>query len=141
MELQLPDGFIKIPVTPHTYKRGKQWSKSMNRYHQWCKELRALWTYGDLPKAYELVFAIAMPKSWTKKRKKEKDFTFHDGRSDLDNYIKAFSDAICYGDGKGDAHIAHITASKFWCHPELEGIYYRPWGMLSELTLDEALAA
>lgn len=127
---------IKIPIAPYPYCRGKQWSKAMNRYHDWCKELRSLWTYGDVPVAYELVFVIPMPKSWSQKKKREKRGTFHDQRPDKDNLEKAFNDGLCYGQEYDDSHVAFTTSAKFW--GDEGAIYYRPLSMPG-LTLDDVI--
>ena len=57
-----------------------------------------------------VTFYIPMPKSWSKKKRKEKNGTLHRQRPDWDNLGKALSDAV-YGE---DACIADIRITKRW---------------------------
>jgi Holliday junction resolvase RusA-like endonuclease len=57
-----------------------------------------------------LVFYIPMPYSWSEKKKTEMDGQVHQQKPDIDNLVKAFTDALT-GD---DAHIYEIHAYKYW---------------------------
>lgn len=59
-----------------------------------------------------IVFMVPMPKSWSKVKKAEMNGKLHEQRPDLDNYLKAFWDALC----KEDSHIASIKGElgKYW---------------------------
>lgn len=56
-------------------------------------------------------FFIPVPKSWSKKKKKQYHQTLHQSRPDLDNYLKALVDSIC----DEDKYIAHYgELAKYW---------------------------
>lgn len=57
-----------------------------------------------------VTFYIAIPKSWSKKKKLQFDGEPHQQKPDIDNLIKALLDAV-YED---DAHIWNISATKLW---------------------------
>lgn len=63
---------------------------------------------------HELLFMVPMPESWSKKKKEEMFGKRVLQRPDLDNYIKAFFDAI----HKEDSHIAEINGrvGKYWSY-------------------------
>jgi len=55
-------------------------------------------------------FQIAMPKSWSKKKKEKMYGTPHQQRPDLDNFIKTIGDCL----KAEDSTIYHIEATKIW---------------------------
>lgn len=55
-------------------------------------------------------FVLAMPRSWSKRKRAEMDGQPHTQRPDLDNLWKALGDAI-HGE---DAHIHTMSANKVW---------------------------
>ncbi len=55
-------------------------------------------------------FNIGMPKSWSKKKRKELNGSFHNKRPDIDNLLKAVLDAIF----EEDSHVHTVYARKFW---------------------------
>lgn len=57
-----------------------------------------------------MTFVIAMPRSWSKKKRAEMDGEKHKQKPDLDNLIKALLDAI-YSD---DCAISSYSARKVW---------------------------
>ena len=57
-----------------------------------------------------VVFYMPMPKSWSKKKKREMELRPHEQKPDLDNLLKALLDAQ-YGD---DSHVSSIAAMKVW---------------------------
>jgi len=58
-----------------------------------------------------ITFNISMPESWSKKKKTEMIGQPHMQTPDLDNYCKAFFDALCFD----DSHIHTISKlSKIW---------------------------
>ena len=80
------------------------------RYRAFCTEILLrgvhLPTFGAA-----VTFYIPMPQSWSKKKKKAMDGQPHQQTPDLDNLLKALSDA-CYQD---DSVIWHYSAiSKRW---------------------------
>jgi Holliday junction resolvase RusA-like endonuclease len=64
-----------------------------------------------LPEAgAKVTFNIPIPKSWSKKKQNEMIGKPHQQRPDLDNMLKALSDAV----HDEDAHIWQITVAKYW---------------------------
>jgi Holliday junction resolvase RusA-like endonuclease len=61
-----------------------------------------------VPDVLSLTFVVAMPKSWSKKKKAEMNGKPHQQRPDLDNLIKAFKDALC----EEDSHVHTYGAMK-----------------------------
>ena len=62
----------------------------------------------------KLDFYVQIPKSWSKKKKAEKEGKHCDNNADLDNYVKAALDSL---EGKyynNDKQIAMIRARKYW---------------------------
>jgi Holliday junction resolvase RusA-like endonuclease len=57
-----------------------------------------------------VTFVVPMPKSWSKKRRKDSVDQPHRSTPDVDNFLKALLDA-CFAD---DAHIWDIRARKIW---------------------------
>ena len=47
----------------------------------------------------EIVFCVPMPQSWSAKKKERMNKLPVKTRPDIDNYVKAFADAICIEDG------------------------------------------
>lgn len=51
-----------------------------------------------------------MPNSWPEKKKAEYDGKPHQKKPDIDNYLKAFLDALC----SDDSYVYDARAQKFW---------------------------
>ncbi len=98
------------PVPKPRMTRADRWKrrKCVERYFEYCDELRSNGLeIGDI---LEVIFFIPMPKSWSKKKKKEMCLRPHKQRPDLDNLVKAINDAA----NKEDSHIYIISAEKYW---------------------------
>lgn len=68
------------------------------------------------------MFQIAMPKSWSKKKRNTMASLPHQQKPDLDNLFKALADALHID----DSHIHRISATKIWS--EASGIWIaEPW--------------
>ena len=94
------------------WRTGKRKRKVVAKYHDFKDYLRFLTkkqNYTVKP-VLRIEFYVEMPKSWTKKKKNELRDMPHLQRPDLDNYLKAFLDALC----KEDSFVWKVTASKFW---------------------------
>lgn len=63
-----------------------------------------------LPQPCRLLFSIAMPESWSRKKRDTQDGQPHMAKPDIDNLVKAVLDAL-YED---DAHIWSVWAEKRW---------------------------
>jgi Holliday junction resolvase RusA-like endonuclease len=57
-----------------------------------------------------VTFFIPLPKTWSKKKKKQYHGTFCQSRPDIDNLCKAFMDSLV----SEDKHIADIRITKRW---------------------------
>lgn len=94
--------------------RSDSWKKRpcVLRYWKFSDDLKASAT----EKGYEMAdevhmeFHIAMPKSWSKKKKKEMLGRQHKSLPDLDNCVKSCADIL----KKQDMTICEIVAKKFW---------------------------
>lgn len=103
---------LKIdPVPKPRMSRSDVWKKRpiVERYWAFKDELNLL-VKGELEPSLKLVFHVPMPKSWTKKKKADMDGKPHQQKPDVDNYIKAFLDALC----TDDSYIYHVDGWKFW---------------------------
>lgn len=104
-----------IKITPCPKPRQTQrdkWKPSapVLRYRAFADELRLKARGVELDGA-NILFLIPMPKSWSKKQRKEMLGEPHRQKPDLDNLLKSLADAL-YGD---DSHIATLTGlSKRW---------------------------
>jgi len=58
----------------------------------------------------DIVFYIPMPKSWSKKKKRDMYTKKHQQRPDIDNLIKAFLDPLC----EDDSFVWSVHAEKYW---------------------------
>lgn len=97
----------------------------MTRSDKWRERPRVVdyWRYADLLRlearkfGYKLAgtvrvtFYLPMPKSWSKRKKIRYAGQPHQARPDLDNLVKAFTDALS---PENDSYIWQLDASKFW---------------------------
>ena len=61
-----------------------------------------------------LDFHVQMAKSWSNKKKEEKNKQYCDNNADIDNYIKAALDSLESHYYENDKQIVMIRARKFW---------------------------
>lgn len=94
--------------------RADRWKKRpcILRYWEFSDKLKAAaaekgFEMGD---SVHMEFHIAMPKSWSKKKKREMLGQPHKSLPDLDNCIKSCADIL----KKQDKTICEIVAKKFW---------------------------
>lgn len=92
-----------------TFKRKcvNDWYEYKDALHDWVSER------GIDPTQFvglNIVFFVPMPKSWSKKKKAEKNGTYHDQKPDIDNLEKAFLDSVL----KDDSKIACVNKMKLW---------------------------
>ena len=105
---------MNIPINPVPKPRMTQsdkWKKrpAVMRYHQYKDELHLL-VRGDLEPTFTVVFNVQMPKSWSNKKKEEMEGKPHQQKPDIDNYLKAFMDALCVD----DSYVYDVRAIKRW---------------------------
>lgn len=80
------------------------------KYHEYCDKLRDALPGYELGMDLNIRFYIAMPKSYSKKKRAELDGTYHDQKPDIDNLAKGFMDAF----KSEDKHVAVLHAEKYW---------------------------
>lgn len=69
----------------------------------------------------QLTFYVAMPKSWSKKKKIEKNGRFCDNNCDIDNYCKAILDSLEGVYYENDKQVVMIRAMKYYSsNPRIE---------------------
>ena len=91
-------------------EKHKSWARYMQYKHNvWMLATEKGWD----PKVDELhvVFVIAMPKSWTNKKRKEMLHKHHQQTPDTKNLYGALEDALFPG---GDAHVWKQSSEKRW---------------------------
>ena len=113
-----------IQPVPASRPRVTKWGTYFpKKYRGFRDELEALLDSYSLTPNSELLyvkvdFHVQMAKSWSKKKKAEKDGKYCDNNADIDNYIKAVLDAAEGRYYNNDKQIVMIRARKFWA---LEG--------------------
>lgn len=105
---------VMIPVAPvpkPRMTRSDAWKQrpAVLRYWAFKDELAACIT-GTLDSVFMVTFYVEMPKSWSKKKKAEMLGKAHQDKPDVDNYLKAFMDALC----ENDSYVYDVRARKFW---------------------------
>ena len=108
-----------IPVPKPRQTRSDVWKKrpAVMRYRQFADDLReSCEKEGFVPSGEMTIeFHIPMPKSWSKKKKKEMLGRYHTVKPDLDNLIKSCLDALFANiPDRDDACVHCITAKKVW---------------------------
>lgn len=105
---------MKISITPVGKPRQTQsdrWRQRppVMRYRAFADELRLKYSE-DLPDSIILRFYIAMPQSWSKKKKVEMLGKPHQQKPDFDNLAKSVCDAL----KKEDSVIWRCLVEKYW---------------------------
>lgn len=102
------------PVAKPRMTRSDAWKgrKAVQKYWKFKDELRRLAEEQrfELPDAYEILFYIKMPESWSEKKKKEMEGGCHQQKPDLDNLVKAVNDCL----KEKDQTVYDIRAIKKW---------------------------
>jgi Holliday junction resolvase RusA-like endonuclease len=104
---------IKIkPIAKPRMTRRDKWlkppRKCVSEYWAFKDELNKHNIYID--DSLNITFMIAMPKSWSKKKKRIFAGTPHKQRPDADNLVKSVLDCLL----KEDSHVYKIHAEKYW---------------------------
>ena len=103
-----------IPVPKPRMTRADTWRKRpcVLRYWAYKDDLRSkIKDVGiEIKDELYLQFEIPMPKSWSKKKKKENIGKAHQKRPDIDNLVKGVMDCLF----KEDSHVHTIYAKKIW---------------------------
>lgn len=98
-------------------------SKRVRDYFDWVNEISLLWNIEYVPIPLSITFIVPMSKSWTKKKKAEYEGMPHRQKPDLDNFIKAFKDALL----EEDCHV--------WKYGEMKKV----WGYDGQIIVHDVL--
>jgi Holliday junction resolvase RusA-like endonuclease len=106
---------IRINVEPCSkprMTRADKWKKrpSVVKFFAFRDAIKLSSIHNITMTSFEIEFNIAMPKSWSKKKKALHDGSPHLQRPDLDNYIKAWCDSVF----QEDSVVWRIKATKRW---------------------------
>jgi len=83
-----------------------KWAKRPATEKYWAFKEECEIHHVELPEAgASIEFIIPMPKSWSRKKRAQKDGTAHQSRPDLSNMLKALEDAV----HPEDSHIWHYN--------------------------------
>jgi Holliday junction resolvase RusA-like endonuclease len=92
--------------------RSDKWANRpvVQRYHAYKDQINLELPGYELPTILKIEFHIAMPKSWSTKKRLSMLGEYHQQKPDIDNLVKGFMDAF----HTDDAHVAVIHAGKYW---------------------------
>ena len=104
----------KIVAKPRM-TRADKWKQRpvVLEYWKFADQMRRLADKQNMPKLpqiLELEFCIAMPESWSEKKKKQYEDQLHTTKPDIDNLIKSVLDIFC----ENDSYISSIKATKYY---------------------------
>ena len=111
---------FNIAPVPASRPRVTRWSTFYPpKYTAFRQELGVLLDSYCLTPSQDLLyvkldFHVQIPKSWSKRKKAEKDTRFCDNNADVDNYIKAVLDSAEGRYYNNDKQVVMIRARKFW---------------------------
>lgn len=103
---------IIIPVAPvpkPRMTRNSSWKPAAKRYFKYKDDLLSH-VQGELEPRFMVRFNVPMPKSWSKKERAKMLGMPHQSKPDVDNYLKAFMDAL----SSADQYIYDVRAVKYW---------------------------
>lgn len=101
---------IKPHPKPRMTRYSARFSKRAMAYWNWKNSLKAAYPEFRMPLHCRIYFVLEMPKSWTKKKRKERLGEGHTSVPDADNLIKALYDAV----EQRDEGFWHMHAVKIW---------------------------
>lgn len=106
--------FNVTPVAKPRMTQSDRWKERrvVSKYRSYCDELnlKARIQKFHLSNELEILFYLPMPKSWSRKKREEKNGFPHDEKPDIDNLIKGFIDAF----KEEDKTIYSVRAIKYW---------------------------
>jgi len=118
MKTQIITHQFDINPVPAARPRVSRWSTYYpKKYTRFKKEMEALTGELDTTPCENLVvvslrFKIKIPQSWSKKKRLERENTYCNNNSDIDNYIKAMLDSLNGVYFIDDRQVVEIFASK-----------------------------
>lgn len=111
---------FQINPVPASRARVTRWSTYFpKRYTQFKKDMEIILGNIHVIPSKSLIYAqidffIAIPGSWSKKKKKSKEGQYADNNADIDNYCKAILDSLEGKYFENDKQIVMIRARKFY---------------------------
>jgi Holliday junction resolvase RusA-like endonuclease len=111
---------FEINPTPASRPRVTRWGTFYGKkYKGFKKDMDQLLSDTDKEWLEGLIFAdmtffVAIPKSWSKKKKKLKSGQWCDNNADLDNYEKAILDSLSGAYFHDDRQIVQQQSKKIW---------------------------
>ena len=118
MKTQIISHQFDINPVPAARPRVSRWSTYYpKKYTRFKKEMEALTGELDTTPCENLVvvslrFKIKIPQSWSKKKRLERENTYCNNNSDIDNYIKAMLDSLNGVYFMDDRQVVEVFASK-----------------------------
>ena len=118
MKTQIISHLFDINPVPASRPRVSRWSTYYpKKYTQFKKDMEALTGELDTTPCENLVcvsleFMIKIPQSWSKKKRLERENTYCNNNSDIDNYIKAMLDSLNGVYFIDDRQVVEVFASK-----------------------------
>ena len=118
MKTQIITHQFDINPVPAARPRVSRWSTYYpKKYTRFKKEMEALTGELDTTPCENLVvvslrFKIKIPQSWSKKKRLERENTYCNNNSDIDNYIKAMLDSLNGVYFIDDRQVVEVFASK-----------------------------
>ena len=99
--------------------RRDKWAKRpvVQNYFAYCDALRIATKQAGyiVQNRVHIVFNVPMPPSWSKKKREEFNGKPHQQKPDVDNYLKAFLDALC----TDDSYVFDAHAEKYWTNEKV----------------------
>ena len=106
--------FYINPLPKPRMTRADRWKKRpcVLKYWEYKDDLKLKLKMCDIniDDVIKVKFGVPMPKSWSKKKKKEMNGKPHQQRPDVDNLMKGLMDSLF----QEDSHIHTIHAKKVW---------------------------
>lgn len=106
---------MRIEITPVPKPRMTQsdrWKQRpcTERYWAFKDRLRSAWGDRVVPDTFHVIFTVAMPISWSRKKRESMRGKPHQSKPDCDNFLKGFADCLL----DEDSRLWDIRATKLW---------------------------
>ena len=105
--------FDVVPVAAPRMTHADRWKRRpcVIKYFEYRDQVRAIAAEQGftLPDQFSVTFYLAMPRSWSKRKKQAHDGKPHQAKPDADNLLKGWMD--CFGE---DCAVWSVCASKVW---------------------------
>ena len=112
------------PIPKPRMTQSDRWKKRpiVERYYRFKDELNRQSSAMNFvfPFSMELCFHLAMPKSWSVKKRNKYNGTYHQSKPDLDNLCKAVMDSML----TEDMQVYRINMTKYWSEEDYIIIRY-----------------